>query len=110
MNAIPFIHQHLLQENRRTGCEGYWPRCARAFRIGALEMWITPSNGWSSSRIRKIAPDTDSAANNSEVMAIVLDGANRPQLVKMIASHEITTISRGGEIDVPDCSNNSQRN
>jgi hypothetical protein len=63
----------------------------------------------SSSRIRKIAPDTDSAANNSEVMAMELDGANRPQLKKLIASHEITTISRGMEIELPDCSNNSQR-
>src|SRR5580765_5700622 len=88
---------------------GHLPRWARALRIGVLEMWINPSNGWSSSRIRKIAPDTDTAASNSAAMAMELPGAYKPQLKKMIASHEITTISRGMEIDLPDCSNNSQR-
>jgi hypothetical protein len=37
--------------------------------MGALEIWINPSNGWSSSRIRKIAPDTDTAASKSAAMA-----------------------------------------
>ena len=51
---------------------GHLPRWARALRIGALEIWINPSNGWSSSRIRKIAPDTDTAASNSAAMAMEL--------------------------------------
>jgi len=35
--------------------------------MGFWEIWITPSNGMSSSRIKKIAPDTDSAARQNHL-------------------------------------------
>ena len=54
--------------------------------MGRLEIWIKPSNGWSSSRLRKIAPDTDAAAMNGEALATGIIGATNPQLRKMIAS------------------------
>ena len=63
----------------------------------------------SSSRIRKIAPDTDSAASISAITTVAFGGANRPALTKMIASQEIKTISIATDIDVSVCSNNSQR-
>jgi hypothetical protein len=61
--------------------------------MGFLEIWITPSNGVSSSRIKKIAPDTDSAASISAIMTVAFAGANKPALMKMIASQETKTIS-----------------
>src|SRR4030095_1697687 len=93
-----------------TSLVDHLPRWDSALRIGRLDIWINPSKGGSSSRIRKIAPDTDTAASNSAAIAMELDGANKPQLKKMIASHAITTISRGMAIALPDCSNNNQRN
>ncbi len=39
--------------------------------IGALEIRMSPSKGWSSSRIRKIAPATESAETTSERLAMV---------------------------------------
>ena len=41
---------------RRSLC--YRPRCARAERRGALEIWISPVKGIYISKIRKIAPGT----------------------------------------------------
>ena len=38
------------------------------------EIWITPSNGESSSRIKKFAPDTDSAASISAIMTVAFAG------------------------------------
>ena len=77
--------------------------------MGSFEIWISPSKGMSSSRIRKIAADTDSADNRSATMTVPFDGANRPTLRKMIASQEITMTSRGTEIEVSSCSKSSQR-
>jgi hypothetical protein len=42
---------------------GYWPRCVRAARSGALEISISPPNGVYISKIKKIAPETDNAAS-----------------------------------------------
>jgi hypothetical protein len=39
--------------------------CERAFWIGAVEIRISPADGWSRSMIRKIAPATDTAQTSS---------------------------------------------
>ena len=77
--------------------------------MGLWEIWITPSNGMSNSRIKKIAPATDSAASISATITVAFPGANRPALMKMIANQEIKTISIGRDIDVSVCSNSNQR-
>src|SRR6266480_1674854 len=63
--------------------------------MGAGDIWITPSNGMSSSKIRKIAPATESAASMSATMTVAFGGANSPTLMKMIASQEIRTDQHG---------------
>ena len=77
--------------------------------MGFWEIWITPSNGMSSSRIKKIAPATDIAASISAIMTVAFGGANKPALMKMIATQEIKTISIVTDIDVSVCSNSNQR-
>ena len=78
--------------------------------MGAGEIWITPSKGMSSSRIRKIAPATESAASITATMTVAFGGANRTALMKIIASQEIKTISMGRDMDVSVGSNSNQRN
>src|SRR5258705_13264202 len=77
--------------------------------MGAEEIWITPSNGISNSRIRNIAPATDSADNMSAITTVAFGGANKPTLMKMIASQAMRTISIGGDIELSVCSNSNQR-
>ena len=77
--------------------------------MGAGEIWITPSKGMSSSKIRKIAPATESAASITATMTVAFGGANRTALMKMIASQEMRMISMGTDMDVSVCSNSSQR-
>src|SRR5215467_14694564 len=55
--------------------EIYWPRWARAPRKGALDTRMTPAKGCASSRIRKIAPATDSAQTPRVVTTVRLAGA-----------------------------------
>ena len=76
--------------------------------MGAGEIWITPSKGMSSSRIRKIAPATESAASITATMTVAFGGANRTALMNMIASQEMRIISIGRDMDVSVCSNSSQ--
>jgi hypothetical protein len=82
---------------------------SRALWLGWLEIWINPLNGWSSSRIRKTEPDTDNVATNSAATAVVFEGPNSPKLKKRIASQKTTMTSKGVEIELPACSNSSQR-
>jgi hypothetical protein len=55
---------------------------ARALRNGALEICISPANGWLSSRIRKIAPEADNAKTNRAAIAVGLSRENRLKLAK----------------------------
>ena len=50
---------------------------------------MNPLYGWSISRMRKIEPETESAATKRAATTIVLRGANRPKLAKMTASQKI---------------------
>src|ERR1700730_9505154 len=83
----------------------YWPRCARALRSGALEICISPSKGLYISRIKNIAPETDSAQTNKVAIAVALRGAKRPKLLKMTASQDTSTASNGMEMKLPACAN-----
>src|ERR1700730_4996092 len=87
----------------------YWPRCARALRSGVLEICISPSKGVYISRIKKIAPETDSAQTNKVAIVVALRGAKRPKLLKIMASQKTSTASNGVEMKLPPCSNISQR-
>src|SRR5262245_35420839 len=88
---------------------GYWPSCDRAARNGALETCTTPEYGVYISRIRKIAPDTDTAATIRLPIAVALKGAKIPKLTKMTVSQRTTTISNGMDTDAPACSYISHR-
>jgi len=70
--------------------------------MGWLEMRISPLNGWSNSRTRKIAPDTDNAATISAPTAVLFAGPNSPKLKKRIASQKTTMTSKGVEIELPE--------
>src|SRR5262245_37543256 len=101
-NLVHFLHDSLsdlahvgvslTDEMKRTG---YWPSCARALRSGSLDTCIRPSNGWSSSRIMKMAPDTDSAQTNNVAITVAFGGAYSPKLTKRMAIQP-TSITRNG--------------
>src|SRR5262245_11314944 len=91
------------------GRDTYCPRYASALRSGALESRISPSNGWSSSRIRKIAPDTESAQTNRVASTVALGGAKRPKLTNRTVSQNTSTTRNGIAIELPLCSISNQR-
>jgi len=55
------------------------PNCARAARKGALDTCIRPLYGVYISRIKKIAPETDSADTNKLATVVALTGAGQSQ-------------------------------
>ena len=57
--------------------------------MGAGEILSIPLNGAYISRIMKIADETASALRASVAITVKLDGANRPKLAKIAASHKI---------------------
>ena len=91
------------------GFDRYWPRCARALRSGALEICISPWKGLYISRIKKIAPETDSAETSKLVITVALKGAKRPKLMKMTVSQITSTTSNGMETEVACCAYINQR-
>ena len=72
---------------RAPQARAYWPRGGRASRSGALESFISPVNGPSSSYIRKTAAATDRTESRSAAITVGLRGANRPKLAKIAVSH-----------------------
>ena len=78
-------------------------------RSGALEICISPVNGWLISRIRKIAADADKAKTNRATITVGLRREKRLKLMKMIASQNTITARNGTGIDLPDCSNSNRR-
>ena len=52
---------------------------------------MTPVNGSSISRIRKIAAQTDSAHNNSAPKTVAFGGANKPKLPNSSVSQQISS-------------------
>src|SRR5215467_462576 len=87
----------------------YWPKDARAVRSGALDICMNPWKGRSSSRIRKIAPETESAQTNRVATTVVLRGAKRPKLMKMTATQKTRIARNGRGIELPLCAKSSER-
>src|SRR5262245_7382905 len=86
-----------LSASARRAPHVYRPRFARAERSGLLDNCMEPRNGWSSSRIRKIAPETESAPT----MTVALRGAKRPKLMKMTVTQKIRITRNGSGIELP---------
>jgi hypothetical protein len=68
---------------------------ARALRSGALEICISPANGWPSSRTKYIAPAADNAKATSKPATVRLGWANRPKLANIMLSQKISTTKNG---------------
>jgi len=62
-----------------------------------------PPNGWSSSRIRKIAPETDSAQMTSDAKVVALAGAMREKPANKIIIQSSNTAKNGMGIELPRC-------
>ena len=61
------------------------------------------------SKIKKIAPETDSAAAIRLLTTVALKGAKRPKLMKMIVSQRTSMASSGRATDSVSCAYISQR-
>lgn len=69
--------------------------------MGSLEICSSPSKGVSSSRIKKIAPETDSAQTNQTAKTVALRGANRPKVAKMTVNQKTSTTRNGVANELP---------
>src|SRR2546425_5711956 len=70
---------------------------------------MSPPNGVSSSRTRKIAPEIDNAQTSIVAMTVALAGAKIPKLMKIIASQKVSTARNGSGIEPPLCSRSNHR-
>jgi hypothetical protein len=77
----------------------YFPICCSALSIGSLEIQMSPSNGWSSSKIRKMAPETASAETIKTNITVAFGGASTLKPRKITTSHETRMINIGFEIE-----------
>ena len=59
------------------------PKCASASSNGVLEICRIPLKGLFSSIIRKMAPETASAAIIKATKTVLFEGANMPKLTKI---------------------------
>ena len=76
-------------------------------RSGALEIRISPENGWPSSKIRKIAPEVDRAKMNRA--ATTFGRVKRLKLAKMMVSQNTNTTRKGLGIGLSVCAKSSKR-
>ena len=68
-----------------------------------------PLDDRSSSRIRNIAPETDSAQTQRTAITVAFLGAKSPKLAKMMQSQKTSTTRNATGIELPICSNSSKR-
>jgi len=87
----------------------YGLRAGNAFLRGSLGITITPPNGWSSSRIRKIAPETDNAQMTSDATVVALAGAIREKPANKITIQSSSTARNGRGIELPRCEKSKKR-
>jgi len=87
----------------------YGLRAGKAFRRGSLGITIMPPNGWSSSRIRKIAPETDNAQMTSDAKVVALAGAMRAKPANKIIIQSSSTAKNGPGIELPRCEKSRNR-
>ena len=64
---------------------------------------MMPENGWSSSRMRKIAPETDSAQMTSDAKVVALAGAIREKPANKTIIQSSRTAKNGTGIELPRC-------
>ena len=84
-------------------------RGPRACRNGALEIIITPENGWLSSKIRKIAHDADRAKRDRHVKTVTFKAENRLKLANMMTSQRTKMAINGAGITLADSANRMRR-
>jgi hypothetical protein len=84
-------------------------RAGKAFRRGSLGITIIPEKGWSSSKIRKIAPETDSAQMTSEAKIVAFAGAIREKPANKIIIQSSSTAKKGTGIELPRCEKRRNR-
>jgi hypothetical protein len=71
---------------------------------------MMPANGWSSSRIRKIAPETDRAHTTRDAKVEAFAGAMSEKPVnKTITHNNYNTAKKGRGIELRRCENNKYR-
>src|SRR4029077_14839798 len=87
----------------------HFAKWLNTFVIGSLGMRITPPKGWSSSRIRKMAPVTENAEATRTSVVVAFGGASKLKPKKMTTSHETRMMSIGFEMDGIDCATSSDR-
>jgi hypothetical protein len=75
------------------------PRCAMALWIGTGETRIHPVSGLSISRIRKVAPETQSDEASRATATKRLRGENIPQAAKITLSQNTMVTSNATEIE-----------
>ena len=83
---------------------------SRAWVSGVLGMRIRPPKGVCSSVIIRIAVPIPTAQRNIMASAVILRGANRPKLTKMIMNQNMTSSSKGKGIPLAlSCCSSCQR-
>jgi len=70
---------------------------------------MMPENGWSSSRIRKSAPETDSAQMTSDAKVVAFAGAIREKPANKIIIQTSSTAKKGTGIELPRCEKSRNR-
>jgi hypothetical protein len=70
-------------------------RTGKASRSGALEIIIIPPKGWSSSRMRKIAPETERAQMTSDARVVAFAGAMRAKPANKMIIQNSRTAKKG---------------
>jgi hypothetical protein len=66
-------------------------------------MGISPENGVTISKIRKSAPDAETAQTRKDAMTTGLGGTNRLKLPKIMASQNISRTRNGRGIEFSAC-------
>src|SRR6476660_4078585 len=72
----------------------YGPSGGNACKRGSLWITMMPENGWASSRIRKSAPETDSAQMTSDAKVVAFAGAIREKPTKILSARAVALPKR----------------
>src|SRR5204863_7185910 len=98
-----------LDSMRKRFHQPHFGRRLKTLTIGALVIRISPSKGWSNSKIRKMAQATEKAEAIKARVVVALGGATALKPKKMTTSQETNAISSGLEMDGIACTCSSDR-
>ena len=87
----------------------YGLRAGKAFLRGSLGITIMPENGWFSSKIKKIAPETDNAQMTSDAKVVAFAGAIREKPANKIIIQSSNTAKNGMGTELPRCEKSRNR-